>query len=164
MDFPVRKTLPHEVPGWVPVGSEYFITICTQARRENMLCNPEVAGAIRDGFSEYQKIGKWYVHLLLLMPDHLHAIVSFSRDSSIRKSISAWKQYLARQVGIKWQRDFFEHRLRPIDGFSEKAGYIRQNPVRAGLAESAEKWPYCWGPECFRQGGADTSPLKKTDG
>jgi putative transposase len=142
--------LPHEVPSWVADGADYFITICTQTRSENQLCKPGVAGMIRDGFSAYQKTGKWYVHLLLLMPDHLHAIISFSREPGIQKSISAWKQYMARQAGIKWQRDFFEHRLRSGEGFREKALYVRQNPVRAGLVSSAEEWPYVWDIKDFR--------------
>lgn len=33
----------------------------------------------------------------------------------------------------RWQRDFFDHRLRSIESAAEKAQYIRMNPVRAGL-------------------------------
>jgi len=150
MNSPVRKTLPHNVPSWVSNGADYFITICTLPRGEDCLCNPDVAIQVRNGFLVYQQMGKWYVHLLLLMPDHLHAIMSFACDPGVKKSISSWKQYLARQAGIKWQRDFFEHRLRPNEGFREKAEYIRQNPVRAGLIASAEEWPYCWSAQDFR--------------
>ena len=37
---------------------------------------------------------------------------------------------------------FFEHRLRKEESFREKADYILANPVRAGLVERAEDWPY----------------------
>jgi len=36
-------------------------------------------------------------------------------------------------MGIKWQRDFFEHRLRSDESWREKADYILANPVRKGL-------------------------------
>jgi len=47
-------------------------------------------------------------------------------------------------LGIGWQRDFFDHRLRKNEAYLEKAAYIRMNPVRAGLVASAEDWPYVW--------------------
>jgi REP element-mobilizing transposase RayT len=144
MDLPVRKTLPHDMPSWVADGADYFVTICTQVRGKNQLCSPDVADRIRAGFSAYQQAERWHAHLVLLMPDHLHAIISFSREPGIKKSVSAWKQYLARASGIRWQRDFFEHRLRSTEEFFEKASYIRQNPVRAGLVSSAEDWLYVW--------------------
>jgi hypothetical protein len=51
--------------------------------------------------------------------------------------IERWKRYTATRAGIRWQRDFFDHRLRADESFEAKSAYIRQNPVRAGL--SAER-------------------------
>lgn len=62
----------------------------------------------------------------------------------MQKSIAGWKRYLGTQIGIRWQRDFFDHRLRKNESFIEKANYIRMNPVRAELTDSPEKWPYVW--------------------
>jgi REP element-mobilizing transposase RayT len=45
-------------------------------------------------------------------------------------------------LGIRWQRDFFEHRLRSEESFREKADYVLANPVRAGLVECEEDWLY----------------------
>ena len=41
-----------------------------------------------------------------------------------------------------WQREFFDHVLRSSESYSEKWNYVRENPVRAGLAASADEWPY----------------------
>jgi len=41
-----------------------------------------------------------------------------------------------------WQREFFDHVLRSEESYAEKWEYMRQNPVRAGLAMSAEDWPF----------------------
>ena len=56
--------------------------------------------------------------------------------------VEAWKRYAATKLGIVWQRGFFEHRLRSNESVEEEAEYFRQNPVRAGLVESAAEWPF----------------------
>ena len=141
---PRRKKLPHEIPVWVANESEYFITICCTPRWKNQLCLEEAAKAIHQTFIFYQNRGDLWSHLLLLMPDHLHGILSFNREVGMRKSIMEFKKYTAKTVGIKWQRDFFDHRLRKDEFYIEKAHYIRMNPVRANLCEKPEEWPYVW--------------------
>ena len=85
----------------------------------------------------------WYVHLAMIMPDHVHLLVTFgSPDARIQTVVSKWKEWTAKSLGILWQRDFFEHRLRKEESFREKADYVLENPVRAGLVERWEDWPY----------------------
>jgi REP element-mobilizing transposase RayT len=84
--------------------------------------------------------------LLLLMPDHLHALVSFPSDENMKAVISQWKEFLAKKLAIQWQRDFFDHRLRHDKSPRAKAGYILENPVRCGLEDDPQKWPYLWRP------------------
>ncbi len=60
----------------------------------------------------------------------------------MNKVVTAWKRYAATHHGINWQRGFFEHRLRAEESIEEKAGYIMQNPVRAGLAADGSSWPH----------------------
>ena len=70
-------------------------------------------------------------------------IVSFNREHrSIGEVVSAWKRYTATKYKITWQQGFFEHRLRRYEGAREKADYILQNPVRAGLARGPQEWPF----------------------
>ena len=49
-------------------------------------------------------------------------------------------------MGIKWQRDFFEHRLRSDENWREKADYILANPVRKGLVTEVSQWPFVFLP------------------
>jgi putative transposase len=139
-----RKTLPHGIPSWVADDAEYFITLCTQPRKKNQLCHAEMADALIQTLTFYQNRGDLWVHLLVLMPDHLHAIMGFSRDVGMQKSMREFKKYTARMYNISWQRDFFDHRLRQDESYVEKAHYIRMNPVRAGLCKRPEDWPYVW--------------------
>jgi putative transposase len=142
--LPNRKILPHGVPNWVAAGSTYFITINCRTCGKNQLCNLESALRIRESIGFRQMRGEWWVRLFVLMPDHCHGLISFSRDLEMKASIANWKRFTARQFGIEWQRDFFDHRIRDAAAMQEKAQYIRMNPVRKGLCDLPQDWPYLW--------------------
>jgi putative transposase len=139
---PQRKALPHDIPPWVKDDAIYFLTLCTLPRGGNQLCHPEIFQRLCESVSHRETMGQWWVLLFLLMPDHLHMLVSFSPMPGMVKAVTAWKRYVARHIGISWQRNFHEHRLRREESFEEKAQYIRMNPVRAGLAPAPETWPF----------------------
>ena len=142
--LPQRRTLPHGIPSWAADGAVFFITICCQERGKDTLCQEPVARAVFDSVTFRHERHDWFVHLWLLMPDHLHGLVSFPQDKSMKQVISKWKEWVAKHAHIRWQRDFFDHRLRRDESFEEKAHYIRMNPVRAGLVGRPEDWPYVW--------------------
>jgi len=71
----------------------------------------------------------------------------------MRLVISKWKEWVAKEIGIAWQRDFFEHRLWHDESHREKADYILQNPVRKGLAADPREWPFTY------FGGGERSPF-----
>jgi putative transposase len=147
MSTPVRKTISHDVPDHVrPEDSLFFVTICTQPRGVNQLCFPDLAERLFESVAHRQARGDWWVDLLLLMPDHLHALVASPSDKTLAHVIGQWKRYTTCQFGIRWQRDFFEHRLRRNESAAEKADYILKNPVRAGIVDKPKDWPYVWTP------------------
>jgi len=141
-----RKTLPHDIPLWVDPRYEiYFITINCQDRVRNQLALPDVADALFETVYYRQVSFLWWPHLLLLMPDHLHALVSFPPSGKpIQQVVSKWKEWTAKKIKIKWQRDFFEHRLRREESRRQKADYILANPVRRHLVARPEDWPYVY--------------------
>jgi putative transposase len=141
---PRRKILPHDRPGWTSEDAIFFITVCCEPNGQNQLCNGNTASKIFDTVEFRQERGEWHIHLFLLMPDHVHGLISFPVDQSMRKVVQDWKESVARRAGVKWQRDFFDHRLRNDENFIEKANYIRMNPVRKGLVDKSENWPYIW--------------------
>jgi mono/diheme cytochrome c family protein/REP element-mobilizing transposase RayT len=140
-----RKILPHNRPLWIrPEDEIYFITICCRPRGVNQLCQPNLRDAIWESIQRRQKSGQWFMHLCVLMPDHLHALITFPGDTLMRKAIADWKRFLATHLKIDWQRDFFDHRLRREESFDNKAAYLRANPVRAGFVVDPEEWKYFW--------------------
>jgi REP element-mobilizing transposase RayT len=141
---PVRTPLSHARPSWIKDDAVFFITVCCRERGRNQLCNPVAARHLLDTIQFRQEQRKWHVQLFVVMPDHVHALVSFATEVVMKKVVCEWKQSAARRIGILWQRDFFDHRLRSDDAQVEKAHYIRMNPVRKGLAQRPEDWPYTW--------------------
>jgi putative transposase len=91
-----------------------------------------------------QRTLRWFAHLVLLMPDHLHALVAFPVEEEMKRVVANFKELTAKWAGVEWQPNFFDHRLRSDESFAEKAHYIRMNPVRGGLVTRAEEWAYIW--------------------
>ncbi|WP_417750559.1 REP-associated tyrosine transposase [Rubritalea spongiae] len=144
-DLPSRKSLCHEPPYWLKYQSEtWFITVNCRERGHNQLCHSGVAEVIFESvrFRNEQKV--WFCELLLLMPDHLHALISVHPDSSLRKVVSDWKRWLARNHDLKWQANFFDHRIRNDASLHEKWLYILNNPVKKGYCSSMDDWEFVW--------------------
>jgi REP element-mobilizing transposase RayT len=144
MPLPERKQLPHEIPAWVSDGAVYFFTMCAAERGDNIFTVDDTARILINAAKHYHGLSRWFVHLFLVMPDHVHGLFSFSAHEEMRKVVSSWKSFTAKATGIRWQRDFFEHRLRAEESFDVKSDYIRKNPVRAKLCDEPGDWPHIW--------------------
>jgi REP element-mobilizing transposase RayT len=143
-EFPRR--LSHVVPSWVADGSTFHIRIRLSAESRTQLTEMNTATALLDSVREYHRETRWHCRLFLLMPDHLHALLSFPPDKRISGLIGGWKSYHAKHSGIRWQDNFFDHRIRSDASLNEKASYIRNNPVAKGLCARPEDWPWVIGP------------------
>jgi putative transposase len=134
-EFPRR--LHHEIPPWVDDGALFHIRIALdREQKQRVLTDPPLARALLDSANLYQQNERWHLTILLLMPDHLHALLSFPRDESMSSVISDWKRFHARSNGVLWQEGYFDHRLRDDERGEQlemKVEYIRQNPIAAGL-------------------------------
>ena len=142
MDF--RRKLFHDIPPWVSDDAVFFVTICCHEKMVNTIANERVATVVAESLLFYQNQKKWWVHLWLNMPDHVHGLLSLHKETDFTKIIASWKRFVARKAGFKWQLDFFDHRIRSDESLEEKENYILNNPVRAGLVAEQREWPYVW--------------------
>jgi len=82
------------------------------------------------------------------MPDHLHLLVEGQTDEAdCKRFISRAKQYSAYQHSRQfkerlWQRYTFERVLREHESTNTVVRYILENPIRAGLVERIEDYPF----------------------
>ena len=143
MDPIGRKVLPHQPPFSVdPHQHFFFLTFCAKERKGGPLL--PVAKDLVESVKTYQSLGKWFPRMVLIMPDHIHGLFRFPADGSMGLTVRNWKRWTTRNFQVAWQDGFFDHRLRQDESAAEKADYILQNPVRAGLVGSAEEWPFVY--------------------
>jgi REP element-mobilizing transposase RayT len=143
-EFPGRPA--HHTPGWVKSGAIFHIRIRCAAGSAPPLTHPALAAEVLGAVRHYHETNRWYSQLFLLMPDHAHALLVFPPDSAMSNVIGAWKSFLVRAHGVRWQPNYFDHRIRHDDEFGEKWHYIRRNPVVKNLCVKEDDWPWVWLP------------------
>jgi REP element-mobilizing transposase RayT len=99
---------------------------------------------------------KVWVHGGVVMPDHVHVIMTPLRDAQgrayglteIMNSIKGASAHTVnRELGRRghvWQAESFDRVLRSRDDLREKVEYICANPVRKGLATDVDSYPWRW--------------------
>jgi REP element-mobilizing transposase RayT len=92
------------------------------------------------------KLQHWTLLAAVLMPDHLHVIVSPTdgRDAKFGNFSGALKRWIRRDLKAvwNWQPGCFDRLLRSDESLHEKWLYVEDNPVRAGLVKRSADWPY----------------------
>ena len=93
----------------------------------------------------------------VIMPDHIHAFVRIGHDMKLSRRSAGVKRALGsalKSMGIKpyacaenglksyWQPGIFDRLLRRDESYAQKWDYVHENPVRAGLVNCADDWPY----------------------
>jgi putative transposase len=99
----------------------------------------------------YVAARKFQLHDFVIMPDHVHLLITVHGDMTIERAMQFIKGGFSYQLrkrfgysGEVWQRGFSEVRVEDRESFSQHRDYIAQNPVKAGLVDSPEKFPYCF--------------------
>ena len=125
----------------------YCLTFCTDHRRHVFTSN-ETVNLVLEQISRAAGENQFAVIAYCFMPDHLHLLIEGQSESSdCRRFIARAKQYSGFYYSKAfdsrlWQRYGYEHVLRDDEETHAVARYILSNPLRAGLAESVEDYPY----------------------
>ena len=139
---PKRKTPSKGVHVSLSGSNWVFLTVCTN-RRERWLTDLSVMRSLHSIWKD--EATAWLVNDYLLMPDHLHLFCApHDTNFSIEQWMGFWKDRLSKtnyRTG-RFQTGGFHHRLRRGESYSEKWMYVQMNPVRAGLVEEPDDWPY----------------------
>lgn len=144
-EYPGR--LCHTVPGWVKAGATFHVRIRAAREQQVPLTSGTLAPDLITAVRRYHDSGRWWCRLVVLMPDHLHAMLSFPEHGpGMAATVRDWKRGVARFQGVKWQTNFFDHRLRSEGEADEAWAYFGNNPVAKGLVARAEDWPWRWSP------------------
>jgi putative transposase len=143
---PGRKGLPHLAPKEFPNQSIIIYVTQVVAGRRSLLARQEAVEALLNAWGQADH---WLIGRYVVMPDHLHLFCAPVRHpfTPVKQWMSFWRAEATRNwpwPGDKpiWQKDFFDRQLRRGESYAEKWRYVRENPVRAGLASDADEWPW----------------------
>ncbi len=83
------------------------------------------------------------------MPNHAHVLLETLPDHRLSEVAHAWKSSTSKEanrflgrVGRFWQPEYFDRAIRDDSHLASAIRCIDDNPVKAGLVERAEDWPY----------------------
>lgn len=133
-----------------------------------VFANPIIASHALHIFEEQRRLLCVDVYAYVLMPTHIHCIIRAKRTNGTSEFIGAWKSLSARMIlehaTAEWKETFSlaarvycepmrkQHKvwmtrfddvaLYSDDVYATKLNYINENPVRDGLVERAEEYPF----------------------
>jgi putative transposase len=147
MARPARNARPDNV---VSSARTFFATTRTSQGRA-LLQSERNALLIIDVLRCYVAAKKFRLHDFVVMPDHLHLLLTVGEGMTIERAMQLVKggfSYRLKKecgyLGEVWQHGFSETRVEDRQSFLRHKEYIAANPVRAGLADSPEAYPYCF--------------------
>ena len=130
----------------------YFITACAHMQ-QNLFQRDEVAKLMVATLLKYRDAEEFELHEYVVMPNHIHLLLSTDQKlSRVIQLIKGGFSHSLRQNAIVlrqvWEQRYYDRGIRDANEFAEFSRYVRQNPVRRGLVERAEDYPYssAWGP------------------
>ena len=134
---------------WSEEGRYYLVTTVTAGRR-CVFERPDAAQVVLDCFAWLEQHGRIRRLSVVVMPDHVHAVIEL-RTVSLPAVMHSLKSFTAKAVnaidarsGPVWQRQYHETALRDESGVVEAIRYCVLNPVRGGLAAVPGQFPFCF--------------------
>jgi putative transposase len=129
-----------------PPGT-YFITFSTWQRRRIFVVEPYAHLFLKIIYG-YRRQGKFLLHAFVLMPEHVHLLLTPS--DTLERSVQLVKGGYSHAFGVEfgkhkevWQRGFTDHRIRDREDFEKHQQYIHNNPVARRLVDRAAEYRYC---------------------
>lgn len=139
-----QKQSSHMIPDWVDNVTPSLITLKVLPQGENTLCHPEISEGLKSAAKMRHQKEEWWVWSLLLLPDIMMVLVSFSPETSSQMTVANLKRFTDRTLKINWQRGFKEITIEDQDALDAAAAQLKSKPVEKGLCQSAEAWAYRW--------------------
>lgn len=137
-----------------PLGMETFFVSTNILNFRHLLQSERSASLFIECLYLYRSEERYLLHEFVVMPNHVHLIVS-PRGVTIERVVGMIKggfSFRAKEQfgwkGPTWIRSFQDRRLRDAEEYAVRKTYVWENPVRAGLCARPEDWPY--GSACGR--------------
>jgi putative transposase len=137
--------MPKNLKRYYGSGDFHFVTFsCDQ--QQPLLNSPECKDLFLNVLEQVRKRYELVVLGYVLMPEHVHLLLSEPKRKNLSVALQALKQVVSRKApGKVIGKAFWEERGHDFNVFTEakrneKLKYIHRNPVRRGLVDNPEDW------------------------
>ena len=131
-------------------GHSHFVTFSCY-RRQRLFTSDFAKHTFETALERVRRRFRLRVYGYVIMPEHVHLLVSEPESGTLADALKSLKQGVARRlIGEAehfWQKRYYDFYVRNYRPFVEKLRYIHRNPVKRGLCERAEDWEW----SSFRQ-------------
>lgn len=124
----------------------YFITSSTFQKR-SLLQSDRMKLLLVEVLFHYRQQGKYLLHEFVLMPDHFHLLITpvVTLERSMQLIKGGFSFRVKKELGFMyeiWQPSYYDRRVRDVNEYIAFQQYIRQSPVKKGLARVAVEYRY----------------------
>jgi putative transposase len=141
-----RKSSPR-LRGFSYAGNYAYFVTCSTCQKRPYFKDKTVIDIVLPLLKRLSTRNSFNIQAYCFMPDHLHLLLSGEDKSSLHKFMRRFKQETSfkfkKAHGTPlWHRSYYDHILRKEEALEEVALYILNNPVRKGLVEDYQKYPF----------------------
>jgi putative transposase len=126
----------------------YFVTTDTW-QKHPLFINTSLAKIVVEQIMGCRERGFYKLHAFVLMPDHLHVLLTPGESTTVEKAMQMIKGGSAFRIGKEkpqnfpiWHRGFHDRWMRDEPEYRGCKKYIEQNPVEAKLSATVEEYEY----------------------
>ena len=148
-------------------GASVFFTVCLAQRGSTLLADQ--IDTLREAAAYTHSRRRFTIDAWVVLPDHMHAVWTLpEEDSNYSQRWGMIKACFSKRVRLAgaapdvaefdvcggvnpalrkgetgiWQRRFWEHHIRGPEELAAIIHYCHMNPVKHGLVDVPEAWPY----------------------
>jgi putative transposase len=123
------------------LGHLHFVTVSCYGRHAYLRA-PTARDLFEDSMERIRDRYDFEVVGYVVMPEHVHLLVSEPPGKSLAVGLQALKLSVARRSehGRFWQARYYDFNVYSDEKRMEKIDYMHWNPVKRGLVERMEDW------------------------
>ena len=146
--------MPWSLKRFHDTGQSHFVTFSCYHRRPSFTTSSRME-IFQRALERIRIIFDLRVYGYVIMPEHVHLLLSEPRQGTLAGALGSLKQGVARRLletELKdgsgrqpqhfWQKRYYDFNIRNHAQFVEKLRYIHRNPVKRGLCDRPEDWQW----------------------
>ena len=125
------------------IENQVYLITATAHQREPYFLDFVLARSLILTLRREQDLQRAQTLAFVVMPDHLHWLLSLGASQSLQAVVGGVKSVVAHKAGQTiWQKGFHDRAIRREEDLAAVARYLVFNPVRAGLVDRVGLYPH----------------------